>query len=84
MTHIAQIAETALAYHTHHFDCPQCQAAGRLQPQARRCEVGQPLWADYLQAVVAQSDAATQAYPDGNHGNNDYLPSRFVPAHDFR
>lgn len=76
----------SLAYNAHHFNCPQCQAAGRMTPGQRRCEVGHPLWQAYLQAVVGGSEAAragiseaarsgaslSSTLPDGNHGKNDF------------
>ena len=37
----------ATAYHAHHFNCPQCIAAGRGQQYGGRCAVGLALWSDY-------------------------------------
>lgn len=34
------------AYQAHHFQCPQCIAAGVTRSQAR-CEAGSALWATY-------------------------------------
>ncbi|TXH90776.1 MAG: hypothetical protein E6Q78_03055 [Rhodoferax sp.] len=45
----------SMAYNAHHFKCPQCQAAGRMTPGLRRCEVGHPLWQAYVQAVAQES-----------------------------
>jgi len=39
--------ELAAAYHAHHFNCPQCIAAGRGIQYGRRCAVGLALWRDY-------------------------------------
>lgn len=40
----AQQNELASAYHVHHFDCPQCIAAGRGRVYSARCETGQRLF----------------------------------------
>ena len=37
------------AYQAHHFQCPQCIAAGITRSQ-ERCDVGAPLWDAYQQA----------------------------------
>ena len=42
--------ELAAAYHTHHFNCGACVAAGRGSRYGRRCGVGQALWFDYSDA----------------------------------
>ena len=39
--------ELARAYHTHHFNCPQCVAAGRGAVYGERCDVGALLWSCY-------------------------------------
>lgn len=52
---LGQAMPESLAYNVHHFNCHQCQAAGRLTQGQRRCEVGNPLWQAYVQAVVASA-----------------------------
>lgn len=48
-THSAQEQQQhAQTYHSHHFQCPQCIAAGIGYGQ--RCGVGLNLWAAYLEA----------------------------------
>lgn len=42
--------ELAAAYHTHHFNCLTCIAAGRGSRYGQRCGVGQALWFDYSDA----------------------------------
>ncbi len=37
----------AKAYHLHHFNCPQCIAAGRGERYGGRCAVGLALWIGY-------------------------------------
>ena len=37
----------AQAYHAHHFNCPQCIAAGRGAVYGDRCDVGSLLWSCY-------------------------------------
>lgn len=37
----------AHTYHAHHFQCHQCQAAGRGIQYGERCAVGLVLWNDY-------------------------------------
>ena len=39
--------ELADAYHTHHFKCPTCQAAGRGIRYGLRCGTGAALWSGY-------------------------------------
>lgn len=39
--------KAAQAYHTHHFQCPQCIAAGRGGRYGERCDVGLGLWDAY-------------------------------------
>jgi hypothetical protein len=39
--------ELAAAYHTHHFNCPTCIAAGRGLQYGQRCGVGMALWTGY-------------------------------------
>lgn len=39
--------ELAQAYHAHHFNCPQCIAAGRGAVYGDRCDVGSLLWSCY-------------------------------------
>ena len=39
----------AIAYHTHHFNCHLCRAAGKRQ-DVQRCEVGAGLWDAYQSA----------------------------------
>lgn len=36
--------ELAVAYYTHHFECPICIAAGRGSLYGKRCDVGTALW----------------------------------------
>ena len=36
--------ELAAAYHTHHFNCPTCIAAGRDSQYGQRCGAGMALW----------------------------------------
>lgn len=43
--------ELAAAYHTHHFHCPTCVAAGRGLGYGQRCGVGMALWVGYQDAV---------------------------------
>lgn len=43
-------AGDAKAYHLHHFNCPQCIAAGRGARYGWRCTVGLVLWNDYTGA----------------------------------
>ena len=51
----------ARAYHTHHFSCHPCIAAGRGNQYGRRCPVGLALWSDYTR----KNDLQTEG---GNHG----------------
>lgn len=37
----------AVAYHSHHFQCVRCQAAGRGSIYGQRCSVGMALWLAY-------------------------------------
>lgn len=74
----------SLAYNAHHFKCRQCQAAGRLTQGQRRCEVGNPLWQAYVQAVAAGAEGAPACGevsapkaesivpPVGNTGGTDF------------
>ena len=39
--------ELAAAYHTHHFNCPTCIAAGRGSQYGQRCGAGMALWRAY-------------------------------------
>ncbi len=39
--------ELAAEYHSHHFACPTCQAAGRGTQYGFRCGVGASLWNIY-------------------------------------
>ena len=39
--------ELAQAYHTHHFECPTCTAAGRGILYGQRCGAGMALWRTY-------------------------------------
>ncbi len=39
--------ELAAAYHTHHFKCPICIAAGRGSRYGQRCGAGMALWRAY-------------------------------------
>lgn len=39
--------ELAEAYHTHHFTCPSCIAAGRGSRYGQRCGAGMELWRAY-------------------------------------
>ncbi len=43
--------ELAAEYHTHHFSCPTCQAAGRGANYGQRCDTGLALWLAY-QAII--------------------------------
>ncbi len=43
----AQWRELAQAYHRHHFDCQQCQAAGRGVGYGLRCGAGAAMWLAY-------------------------------------
>lgn len=54
----------AKAYHLHHFNCPQCIAAGRGARYGRRCAVGLALWNDYTEADTT-TDLQTEG---GQHG----------------
>ena len=37
----------AAAYHSHHFNCPTCIAAGRGSRYGQRCGAGMALWQAY-------------------------------------
>lgn len=71
-------SDESIAYNMHHFACPECQAAGRLQPGANRCSVGRPLWAAYVDSFAAGAEggpacgegSAPKATPHGNYGGN--------------
>ena len=39
--------ELAAAYHSHHFNCPRCIAAGRGSQYGQRCSSGLALWRKY-------------------------------------
>ena len=41
------LAVDAKAYYAHHFNCPQCIAAGTGIRYDRRCAAGLALWSDY-------------------------------------
>ena len=41
--------ELAAAYHTHHFNCPICIAAGRSSRYGQRCGAGTALWRAYCE-----------------------------------
>lgn len=41
----------AQAYNAHHFNCPQCVAAGYGQRYGNRCGVGVTLWSNYTESV---------------------------------
>ncbi len=41
--------ELAAAYHTHHFNCPTCIAAGRGSQYGQRCGAGMALWRAYCE-----------------------------------
>jgi hypothetical protein len=41
--------ELAAAYHTHHFNCPTCIAAGRGSRYGQRCGAGMALWRAYCE-----------------------------------
>ena len=43
--------ELSAAYHTHHFKCPACQAAGRGKQYGLRCGTGTALWGAYQKEV---------------------------------
>jgi hypothetical protein len=56
---LGQAMPEAMAYNAHHFNCPQCIAAGRiLNSVYRRCEIGAPLWHAYLQSVLSSPEAS--------------------------
>lgn len=42
--------QLAQSYHAHHFQCPQCIAAGLGYSQ--RCHVGQQLWTAYQEGAL--------------------------------
>ena len=54
----------AKAYHTHHFKCSQCIAAGRGQQYGGRCAVGLALWSDST-GTDTNGDLQTEGI---NHG----------------
>ena len=41
--------ELAAAYHSHHFNCPTCIAAGRSSRYGQRCGAGMALWRAYCE-----------------------------------
>lgn len=45
---VQDFAHLAQAYHAHHFQCPQCIAAGLGYGQ--RCQAGALLWTAYQEA----------------------------------
>ena len=51
----------ARAYHSHHFNCHQCIAAGRGTRYGRRCAAGLALWDGYNEAGDLQTEG-------GHHG----------------
>ena len=48
----------AQTYHTHHFNCQSCIAAGRGTQYGRRCAVGLALWNDYNGTGDLQTEGA--------------------------
>lgn len=51
LEHCGAWRELAEAYHTHHFTCKYCQAAGRGERYGEHCTVGLALWNAY-QTVI--------------------------------
>lgn len=49
------------AYLAHHFNCPQCIAAGRGDQYGLRCDVGAPLWVAYVGFDEAPPPAPVEA-----------------------
>lgn len=47
----------ARAYHSHHFNCHTCIAAGRGIRYGRRCAVGLALWIDYADENNLQTES---------------------------
>lgn len=45
----------AAAYHSHHFSCVICIAAGRGSRYGQRCGVGRALWQSYCESSEAHS-----------------------------
>jgi len=46
------------AYLAHHFNCPQCIAAGRGPQYGFRCDVGAPLWLAYVGMPATPTEEA--------------------------
>lgn len=49
------------AYLAHHFNCPQCIAAGRGNQYSLRCDVGAPLWMAYVGTTTTEPPLTTEA-----------------------
>lgn len=49
----------AAAYHTHHFNCPTCIAAGRGSRYGLRCGTGAALWRAYSDAAILPTTVTT-------------------------
>jgi hypothetical protein len=47
--------ELAAAYHTHHFKCENCIAAGRGSRYGQRCGAGMALWTGYQDSESSTS-----------------------------
>ena len=54
--------ELAAAYHTHHFTCPTCIAAGRGSRYGLRCGVGSALWRAWKGSRTRRSTAITTSF----------------------
>ena len=52
--------ELAQAYHAHHFNCPNCIAAGRSSRYGQRCGAGMALWGSYQDSNLIQQKRNTQ------------------------
>ena len=52
--------ELAAAYHTHHFNCPSCIAAGSSSRYGQRCGAGMALWGSYQDSNLIQQKRNTQ------------------------
>ena len=52
--------ELAQAYHEHHFNCPNCIAAGRDSRYGQRCGAGMALWGSYQDSNLIKQKKNTQ------------------------